>query len=127
MFSKMFLHESNRARHHQHLQHSCSPIKRLVMENISAVGVESFLKYLYYGDTSFSELPVSVAFELVMAAEKYSIPHLRRASLEILQAKPCDDVDCGTALNMYLFAVNKNNNLSQYSSLKKLAFQCFTK
>ncbi|ODM97289.1 Kelch-like protein 12 [Orchesella cincta] len=112
VFTRMFTNESKR-----------KSATGLAMESMSAAGVESFLKYLYYGDTSFSQLPPNVALELMKAGEKYCIPHLRKASYEILNSKSYDELDCSTAMKLFLFA----SNTLQYVALKRMALLCFGK
>jgi len=99
------------------------PTTGLAMESMSVAGVESFLKYLYYGDTSFSQLSPNVPLELMKAGEKYGIPHLRKASYEILNSKPADELDCSTAMKLFLFA----SDTLQYVALKRMALLCFAK
>ncbi|CAL8095763.1 unnamed protein product [Orchesella dallaii] len=112
LFTRMFTNENKR-----------KPATGLAMESMSVAGVESFLKYLYYGDTSFSQLPPSIALELMKAGEKYSIPHLGKASYEILSSKSYDEFDSNTAMKLFLFA----SNTLQYVALKRTALLCFAK
>lgn len=126
VFSRMFSSDNGNKRH------GCIfplPTKKVVMENMTVQGVDCFLKYLYYGDTSFSELPSSVAYELMRAGEKWRIPHLKRTSYEILFGKPLDDFDCGTALKMYFGSGLSASSTppSQFTSLKQMALQFFSK
>jgi hypothetical protein len=106
---------------------SCDMIEErsqeMTIRDMTPAGVEALLKFFYYGDLQGPKESSLLAIELLKAGEKYLVPQLKEACIEILCDFDVTKIDAVPAFQMF----ELGGIMSEFECLQHIAVQAFTK